>query len=161
MEDALNIVCHVWSRIVRFECGERQVLELKDDCQLKSLRIWDLEGNSISLNRMQDFTKSKAVFKSGEILGYHRNVRFLRDISSELNIPKSAQTPEAKRQGPTSAVKRNTEKLYQTSETVVSIITIYMEAYFLGFQNHSTMDNPLDTESNHASRLRWCKALRN
>ncbi|GFX81056.1 transposable element Tc1 transposase [Trichonephila clavipes] len=53
------------------------------------------------------------------------------------------------------------QKLQQAFGTVVLINVIRKEAHFLGFHGHGTTHNPLITKSNHAFRLRWCKALQN
>ncbi|GFT85596.1 transposable element tcb1 transposase [Trichonephila clavipes] len=53
------------------------------------------------------------------------------------------------------------QEFQPASGIVILINTIRTEVYFLGFYSLAAAHKSMITKSNHAARLRWCKALRN
>ncbi|GFW47931.1 transposable element Tc1 transposase [Trichonephila clavipes] len=114
--------------------------------------------------------------EKGIIVGYHRKDRFLRNISSELNIAKSILTFVIKkwkmsgdcrnvfqhcRTAKLKKFDKNHQEYQQASVTVFVINAICKEAHLLVYQFRAATHKPLVTKSNRAARLRWSKTLRN
>ena len=53
------------------------------------------------------------------------------------------------------------QEFQKAPKTVVSIKTVSQEAHLLDFYGHAAAHKTLITKSNHAARLKWCKAREN
>ncbi|GFX04690.1 transposable element tcb1 transposase [Trichonephila clavipes] len=53
------------------------------------------------------------------------------------------------------------QEFQQASGTVIAINAIRKEVHLLGFHGRTDSNKSLNTKSNHAARLRWCRTLRN